>query len=380
MSEKLFSRVTKYHAQIGATVKKDTLNQLEWNLLTEAKEQFHRGEYEMALNTFTACLAVTEKTRNSKDFAVRGAIVHNIASCLHHLGEIEAAQEYYEQAINSFEKAKMPVVEKLLYGDTNKRRVDFVKERLIDISWGRKPDIDKYLDENGRKRPVPAPPPELAGEQKLSSKWGEEEAPPPPWAERDMSAVNADYPYDRRPAWMSATRRGGGGARSGGAYASVGNGAPRWPASLSPPSPPPRPALSPSPPRPLPLSALRASPAAASLPPPPLSHRRLTPSPPPLLPPGPPGLEEHSAGYDSADAGAGASAEDDATQEQARREWLQYYLQTSAWEQAEELVVTADEREDLEYLRDRERRLGPTGGGGSSYGREGQLLDGELLE
>lgn len=318
VSEKLFSRVTKYHAQIGATVKKDTLNQLEWNLLTEAKEQFHRGEYEMALNTFTACLAVTEKTRNSKDFAVRGAIVHNIASCLHHLGEIEAAQEYYEQAINSFEKAKMPVVEKLLYGDTNKRRVDFVKERLIDISWGRKPDIDKYLDENGRKRPVPAPPPELAGEQKLSSKWGEEEAPPPPWAERDMSAVNADYPYDRRPAWMSATRRGGGGARGGGAYASVGNG--------------------------------------------------------------PPGLEEHSAGYDSADAGAGASAEDDATQEQARREWLQYYLQTSAWEQAEELVVTADEREDLEYLRDRERRLGPTGGGGSSYGREGQLLDGELLE
>mmetsp|Transcript_25414 Transcript_25414/g.73237 ORF Transcript_25414/g.73237 Transcript_25414/m.73237 type:complete len:172 (+) Transcript_25414:96-611(+) len=90
VSEKLFSRVTKYHAQIGATVKKDTLNQLEWNLLTEAKEQFHRGEYEMALNTFTACLAVTEKTRNSKDFAVRGAIVHNIASCLHHLGEIEA--------------------------------------------------------------------------------------------------------------------------------------------------------------------------------------------------------------------------------------------------------------------------------------------------
>ncbi|EOD28150.1 hypothetical protein EMIHUDRAFT_443010, partial [Emiliania huxleyi CCMP1516] len=35
-------------------------------------------------------LQVTEKTRNSKDFAVRGAIVHNIASCLHHLGEIEA--------------------------------------------------------------------------------------------------------------------------------------------------------------------------------------------------------------------------------------------------------------------------------------------------
>eukprot|EP00965_Chrysotila_dentata_P140467 4643870-Pleurochrysis_carterae.AAC.2 len=36
--------------------------------------------------------AVTEKTRSSRDLAVRGAIVHNIASCLHHLGELEAAQ------------------------------------------------------------------------------------------------------------------------------------------------------------------------------------------------------------------------------------------------------------------------------------------------
>ena len=30
------------------------------------------------------------------------------------------------------------------YGNTNQRRVDFVKERLIEIAWGRKPDGDKY--------------------------------------------------------------------------------------------------------------------------------------------------------------------------------------------------------------------------------------------
>lgn len=295
MSEKLFSRVTKYHAQIGGQVKKETLNQLEWNLLTEAKEQFHRAQYEEALNTFTACLAVTEKTRNSKDFAVRGAIVHNIASCLHHLGEIEAAQEYYEQAIASFEKANTGMVEKLLYGDTNKRRVDFVKERLIDISWGRKPDIDKYLDENGRKRPVPVPPPTFAAQnQKLSDKWGDE-PPPPPWAARDMDAVNSDYPYDRRPAWMSATRRGGG----GGSYATLDTGG-------------------------------RSS-----------------------------GYQRNDYSASHSHNVASADEADDATQEQARREWLQYYLQTSDWDRAEELVVTADEREDLEYLRDRERRLGP---------------------
>ena len=85
VSSTLFSRVTQYHAQIGAQVNKDVLQTLEWNLLSEAKTLFHQQKYEDALNTFTHCLAVTEKTRSSRDATVRGAIVHNIASCLHHL-------------------------------------------------------------------------------------------------------------------------------------------------------------------------------------------------------------------------------------------------------------------------------------------------------
>ena len=52
-------------------------------------------------------------------------------------------------------KARTPTLERWLYGDANRRRIDFVKERLVDITWGRKPDGDKYLDENGVKRPVP---------------------------------------------------------------------------------------------------------------------------------------------------------------------------------------------------------------------------------
>ena len=92
VSQTLFHRVTSYHAQIGHNVNKETLQSLEWQLLSEAKALFHRKEYEQSLNTFTHCLAVTEKTRSSKDATVRGAIVHNIASCLHHLGELEAAQ------------------------------------------------------------------------------------------------------------------------------------------------------------------------------------------------------------------------------------------------------------------------------------------------
>ena len=84
-----------------------------------------------------------------------------------------APQAYYEQAIDAFKRAKTPILEKVIYGDANKRRIDFVKERLVDITWGRKPDGDKYLDENGVKRPVPeGQTPRDAGEHAaLSERW-----------------------------------------------------------------------------------------------------------------------------------------------------------------------------------------------------------------
>jgi hypothetical protein len=42
-------------------------------------------------------------------------------------------------------------------------------------------------------------------------------------------------------------------------------------------------------------------------------------------------------------SGGIADAEmDDATQERARKEWLQYHLQTANWAAAEELVVTSN--------------------------------------
>ena len=187
MSHALYTHVTKYHAQIGSNVKPDVLHQLESNLLAEAKALFHQQKYEEALNTFTHCLAVTEKSRSSMDHAVRGAVVHNIASCLHNLGELEAAQAYYEQAIDAFRRAKTPALEKMIYGDPNKRRVEFVKERLVDISWGRKPDGDKYLDENGVKRDVPpgstrararaGADDEPIGGHRLSDRWNADELP-----------------------------------------------------------------------------------------------------------------------------------------------------------------------------------------------------------
>jgi len=299
ISQTLYDRVTKYHAQIGHAVPKDTLQSLEWNLLSEAKALFHQKDYEGALNTFTHCLAVTEKTRSAKDATVRGAIVHNIASCLHNMGELEAAKAYYEQAIDAFQRSKMPVWEQVMYGDTNKRRIDFVRERLVDISWGRKPDGEKYLDENGRKKPVPPPPlgAERRGDRALRDEWFEEEPPPPPWALDDERRAAEEYPYDRRPAWLSPAGAGPGAS---------------------------------APPRARDDAPRRERPAAA----------------------------EGAAAGGAATGGGGGAARDDAQEEQARKQWLQYYLQVGNWQAAEELIVSPDEQEDLEYLIGRERRLG----------------------
>ena len=70
------------------------------------------------------------------------------------------------------------------------------------------------------------------------------------------------------------------------------------------------------------------------------------------------GAPEDDAAEGEADADADAEDDrDPAAKEAARKEWLQYYLQTGEWDQAEELVVSAEEAEDLRYLVEREHRL-----------------------
>lgn len=314
VSEKLYGQVTHYHAQIGHRVPKDALNDLEWRLLSEAKDLFHRAMYEEALNTFTHCLAVTEKTRGHKELAVRGAIVHNIASCLHHLGELEAAQEYYEQAIQSFNRAETPTMERLLHGDTNKRRVDFVKERLIDISWGRRPDADKFLDENGVKRPVPqvATGVPTGNATALSPDWAEAQ-PPPPWAQT-KDKYEPVGGGSSRPGWLENDDD---------------------------------------------------------------DDNSYMPSRHPDNPPT--SVEAPSSWRDEPSAGNPAQGDDeevdDTTQERARKEWLQYYMQIADWRQAAELVVTAEEREDLDYLVEREKRLGSDRGHGPAVDPDGHAPD-----
>lgn len=152
-------RVTQYHAAIGEGVAPNQLAELERKLLEEARKECMQHKWEDALELFTHALAVSEKVKASSinsDPGGRGTLVHNIAFCLHCMGEFEAARAYYEQSLECFKKVTFPLHQKVIngllyperlayelaYGGLNHNRIQMTKERLLDISFGRKPNLE----------------------------------------------------------------------------------------------------------------------------------------------------------------------------------------------------------------------------------------------
>jgi len=86
--------VTRYHAAIGADVGKAELTRLENKLLEEGRTACYKQQWEEAVNLFTHALAVMEKIQTDMDSGNRGTLVHNIAFCLHNMGEFAAAKAY----------------------------------------------------------------------------------------------------------------------------------------------------------------------------------------------------------------------------------------------------------------------------------------------
>ena len=166
ISEQLFELVTSYHAQIGSSVSPSALLALEASLLDEAEVTASAGEWDAALNIFTPALAVTEKVRAAGDTAAQAstqaAIVMHIGSCLHHVGELEAAKAYYEEAIASIRRIRTPTYERWFTSalgrvsgvpppDLQLVRTQFIRARLHDIAFERKPECE-YLGECGPSR------------------------------------------------------------------------------------------------------------------------------------------------------------------------------------------------------------------------------------
>ena len=144
--------VQRYHAAIGAGVPRAALMELETKFSGQARQKFVSKDYEGALDLYAHCLALTERVQGSEEPEVRGTNLHNLASCLHHMGEFEAARSYYEQAHRVFSaQPAQDYLSSLIFHDVNQKRRDFVRERLIDINWGRKPGED-FLDASGTKR------------------------------------------------------------------------------------------------------------------------------------------------------------------------------------------------------------------------------------
>jgi len=151
--------VQSFHAQVGDNIPLSALEAISNSMIVEARKKFHQRSFEEALHGFQYCLAVAEKTTRagkSSKTAEYGALLHNIASCLHCLGDFVSAKQYYERALIAFEGPPPSRFTYLFYGDVDRKRCEFVRERLVDIQYGRKPDLDKYLDGYGNRRDVTA--------------------------------------------------------------------------------------------------------------------------------------------------------------------------------------------------------------------------------
>lgn len=303
VSASILGSVQHHTANIGADVSKSTLQSLERTLLEEAKMLCYSKKWDEAISAFTHALAVCEKSRAANDIPVRAAIVHNLGYCLHCLGEWEAAKEYYEQALQLFQRVKTPAIDRWttgwLYGDVNESRVRFIKERLLDITFRQFPE-DEYLDEFGRKRPMPDA--EDAGSGGSGGSGGR----------RGSRSASGSSSHGCDDASSSTAHMHHGDAS--GSFGSFGEVRPRWLAvSLRDDD-----------------SAMACSVSGATT------------------------VAEASAAETEREPSAADDAEE---QEAARKEWLEYYLNIGNWQEAAELVVTREEMDDLEYLRSREERL-----------------------
>lgn len=195
---------------MGHKVNKTALESVFNRLVVEARCKFHQKKFEEALHLFKQCQAVCEKMSAGREAAAEfGANAHNIASCLHCLGEFDEAKVHYEKALAAFQRYPASRFWRALMGDIGEKRVHcasalasrsnlwdtrlsipappslpcmlvavrarlacpcspggaiigsahcahlaVVRERLVDLEFGRKPDLDTYLDGYGQKRQV----------------------------------------------------------------------------------------------------------------------------------------------------------------------------------------------------------------------------------
>jgi len=215
VSERLYEGASRYHAQIGPEVSRVTLRKLQNTLLEQAQQCCYEKKWEEALNNFMQCLALSDKIGYVGD-GFRGILIHNIGFCLHCLGEFEAAKAYYEQSIECLEREERekPLMKRVLnvalapeqlalnifFGSVTDNRIRMTKERLVDVTFGRTPDL-KMLDGWGRKKPLPDKSDGREAATALSSEWASVND------DREWKKISSEEPESRpAPRWLAVPR------------------------------------------------------------------------------------------------------------------------------------------------------------------------------
>ena len=131
--------------------------------LQAARDLFFKKDFEAALLCYCRVWRITRVHSDARaDEAAAGALLHNIASCLHHLEEHNEAQEWYARAIAAFRAIQPPGrIGKMLSGDPNEQRIRFSEERMERAARGL-PPTGEWLDGTGRRVEAPR---EQHGEQ-----------------------------------------------------------------------------------------------------------------------------------------------------------------------------------------------------------------------
>ena len=116
------------------------------------------GHYEVALDRFAHHLGHIEQDPSTTNVSeMRAVLTSNIGACLHQLGDVDGALEFYEKALQEFKAIPFTLYNRIsviwvLYGNVTTKRIEYVEKKLAAIRAGEAPDGSTYQDGYGKSR------------------------------------------------------------------------------------------------------------------------------------------------------------------------------------------------------------------------------------
>ncbi len=132
---------------IGTKLPHDDVTHTFCQLMQTARHLFTQSRFDDAFTQFAIGLAITRQCNDCFDFAMRGVLLHNMASCLHHKRQFDKAIQYYTQARIVFACAMNEQLSNR-HDDVLKARMRFVHGRMQHAKRRTQPP-HTVLDSNG---------------------------------------------------------------------------------------------------------------------------------------------------------------------------------------------------------------------------------------